>query len=261
VPHPFSDELGARLYRTGDRVRYLADGSIEFIGRLDHQVKIRGFRIELGEIEAVLRQHPDVQEVVVLCREDVPGDKLLVAYMVMEEDSAPASGDLCTFVGQRLPAYMVPAAFVVLSELPLTPNRKIDRDALPVPERSCPELQTTYQAPRTEIERTIASVWQEVLDLEKVGLRDNFFDLGGHSLLLARAYDQLREVLRTPFSLVTLFQYPTVGALADHLVEKEGDQGGGKEGEDWAEKLHAGKNRLLQLHACRERAGEKKLKR
>ena len=195
IPHPFSNEPGARLYKTGDLARYRSDGTLEFLGRLDHQVKIRGFRIEPGEIEAVLDQHPAVRETIVLAREDLPGDTRLVAYVVPAAAQAPTSSDLRRFLQEKLPAYMVPAAFVWLDTLPLTPNGKVDRRALPLPDRPRLGLGGTFVAPSTPLEMRIAEVWQEVLGVDRVGVYDNFFDLGGHSLLSMRVMARLEKQL------------------------------------------------------------------
>ncbi|MEG4228700.1 amino acid adenylation domain-containing protein [Microcoleus sp. N9_B2] len=324
IPNPFSNKLGSRLYKTGDLARYLPDGNIEFLGRIDHQVKIRGFRIELGEIEAVLSQHPDVQESLVLNREDVSGNQRLVAYILsnLRPERVPyqseclaefngtsalklrtedisiggvcivgvadnyqpgkpvrlylrlpgcsedqwlegrivwrqgqqsgiqfaltrseqalvqksidylleaqgflkvlqrtAVGSLRNFLKQKLPDYMVPSSFVFLNHLPLTPNGKIDRKALPAPDVINPQLETNYVAPQTDIEQAIATVWQQVLHLEKVGVDDNFFDLGGHSLLMAQAHSQLREAVDREVSMLEMFKYPTISSLAKYLSE------------------------------------------
>ncbi len=186
IPDPFSAEPGARMYKTGDLARYRPDGNIEFLGRADHQVKIRGFRIELGEIEAALGQHPAVREAVVLAREDAPGEKRLVAYVVAGARAAD-DDDLRRFLKEKLPEYMVPAVFVLLDALPLMPNGKIDRRALPAPDRSRPELDKAFVAPRTPTEELLAEIWAQLLDIERVGVHDNFFDLGGHSLLATQA--------------------------------------------------------------------------
>jgi hypothetical protein len=221
VPDPFGAETGARLYRTGDAARYLPDGSLEFLGRLDHQVKIRGYRIELGEIETALRQHPSLREAVTVAREDAPGDKRLVAYVVAAQgQSRPTVNELRRHLRERLPDYMIPAAFVVLSALPLTPNGKIDRRALPAPEKLRPELEAAYAPPRTEAERLVASVWEEVLRLEKVGTHDNFFDLGGHSLLTIQVHRKLREMFERELSIIDVFKYPTVSAMAGFLSQE-----------------------------------------
>lgn len=222
VPHPFSTGPGARLYNTGDLARYLPDGNIEFLGRIDHQVKIRGFRIELAEIEVTLGQHTAVQETVVLAREDTPGDKRLVAYVVLNQEPVTTTSELRHFLKEKLPDYMVPSAFVMLDALPLTPNGKIDRRALPAPEGLRPELEVAYVMPQTRLERHIATVWQNVLQVEKVGGHDNFFELGGHSLLMAKIHSRLQEEgFGSGLSMVELFQYPTVHSLARYLSSKE----------------------------------------
>jgi len=178
IPHPLSQEPGARLYHTGDLTRYLPDGRIEFLGRIDHQVKIRGFRIELGEIEALLRQHPALDQVVVLAREDEPGQRRLVAYVVPTEGQDLAVSELRRFLQERLPDYMLPAAFVTLAALPLTPSGKIDRRALPAPGTARPDLEGVFVTPRSLLEEVLAAIWADVLGLERVGVIDNFFELG-----------------------------------------------------------------------------------
>ena len=183
ISDPFSAEAGARMYKTGDLVRWLPDGNIEYLGRLDHQVKVRGFRIELGEIEAVLREHPAVRETVVVARKDASGEKSLVAYLVPHAMQQPTLGDLRAHVRQKLPNYMVPSAFVLLESLPITPNGKVDRRALPSPEERRLQTAHEYEAPRTPLQRDLAAIWAEVLRLDRVGIHDNFFELGGHSLL------------------------------------------------------------------------------
>jgi amino acid adenylation domain-containing protein len=251
IPDPFSKTPGARLYKTGDLVRYLADGRIEFLGRIDHQVKVRGFRVELGEIEAALGEHPAVRQTVVMAREDVPGEKRLAAYIVLHPGAIPTVNELRRFLMERLPEYMVPSAFMFLDALPLTPNGKVDRRALPAPEGLRPELEAAYAAPQTEVEQTIAEIWQEVLRLEKVGLHDNFFDLGGHSLLMAYVLGRLREVFQKEISMIDLFKYPTISALTNYLNQAAGEQPSSRRGDDWAEKLDEGKQRLAQLHQRR----------
>lgn len=220
IPNPFSKEPGTRLYKTGDLVRYLPDRNIEFLGRIDHQVKIRGFRIEPGEVEAVMSQHPGVRESVVLAWEDEL-DKRLVAYVVPQREQALTVSELQSFLKEKLPNYMVPSAFVLLSDLPLTPSGKVDRRALPAPENLRPALAAAYVPPQTKVEQIIAAIWQEVLRVEKVGIHDNFFDLGGHSLLLSQVHAQLREKLRQDLSVVEMFQYPTISLLAKHLSQKQ----------------------------------------
>ncbi len=215
IPSPF--ESGKRLYKTGDLARYLTDGKIEFLGRIDHQVKIRGFRIELGEIETLLEQHPQVRETVVVAREDTPNDCRLVAYLVNHENATPSVNELRGFLKEKLPEYMLPSAFVVLDALPLTPNGKVNRRALPVPENLRPELTKAFQPPQSEMEQQIAKLWQDVLHLDKVGIHDNFFDLGGHSLLMLQVNHKLRTILQRDISVVTLFQNPTIYRLAQDL--------------------------------------------
>jgi amino acid adenylation domain-containing protein len=217
VPDPYASEPGARLYRTGDLARFLPDGEIEYLGRIDNQVKVRGFRIELGEIESALLQHPALKEAVVVAREDVPGDKRLVAYYVAAEQ-APTLEELRAHLGQRLPEHMVPAAFVPLVLMPLSPNGKLDRKALPAPEGLRLQADTPYVEPRTELERNLARLWQEVLGVEKVGIHDRFFDVGGNSLLLVRAHGRLRAELGLEISLTELFKYPSISALAAFLA-------------------------------------------
>ncbi|HKQ74112.1 MAG TPA: MupA/Atu3671 family FMN-dependent luciferase-like monooxygenase [Blastocatellia bacterium] len=224
VPHPFSMTPGGRLYRTGDQSRYLTDGKVEFLGRADHQVKFHGLRIELGEIEASLNSHPSVQEAVVLAREDTPGAERLVAYVVSATPSTSLPGELRNLLRQRLPQYMIPAVFMVMDKLPLTPNGKIDRRALPAPEGVRPELNGGYVPPRNRLEQTIAQIWQQALKLDKVGVYDNFFDLGGHSLLMAQVHGQLREILKRELPLIRLLEYPSIGALATYLATGEEGQ-------------------------------------
>lgn len=211
VPDAISSLPGARLYRTGDLVRFLPDGSLEFSGRVDHQVKIRGFRIELGEIEAQLRKHPAIGETVVIAREDRPGEKRLVAYLVPAQDHV-AIDEVREFVKSRLPEYMVPAAFVVLKALPVMHNGKVDRRQLPEPEQSQPE--TERIAPRTIIEEMLTVVWSELLGVEHIGVHDNFFDLGGHSLLGTQLVGRLRKLFQIELPLRMLFDSPTIAGLA-----------------------------------------------
>jgi len=215
VPDPFSRTPGARLYKTGDLARHLPDGAIEYLGRLDYQVKIRGQRIELGEIEATLDKHAGVGQSVVMAREDIPGDQRLVAYVVARQ-AAPSIAELKEHLSRELPAYMVPSAFVFLDALPLTSSGKVDRKLLPAPERSGSQ-QTAYVAPRTATEEMLAGIWAEVLGLERVGIEENFFDLGGHSLLLLQGYSRLRASLGRDLPFVALMQYPTVRSLASYL--------------------------------------------
>jgi amino acid adenylation domain-containing protein len=221
IKHPFQTTNGARVYKTGDLGRYLRDGQIEFVGRIDHQVKLRGLRIELGEIESAIRQLDGVTESLVILREDRPGEKRLVAYVVTEKGSEHTPGSTSDFhrsLKQRLPEYMVPAKFVQLESLPLTPNGKVDRDRLPVPDDSRPQLEEAYVAPQNQLEKNIAAVWQETLRLEKIGRNDNFFELGGHSLDVVRVQAKLIVVLKRDVAITDLFQFPTIASLANHLV-------------------------------------------
>jgi acyl-coenzyme A synthetase/AMP-(fatty) acid ligase len=227
IPHPFSASPGARLYRTGDLARHLPDGQIEFLGRLDGQVKIRGHRIELGEVEVALGAHASVRGCVVDCREAPDGDKRLTAYVVPEEGARPGVGELRAYLAEMLPGYMVPSAFVLMEQLPLTANGKLDRRALPEVNAWTAGTDAAYVAPATEMERTVASLWQELLGLERVGTHDNFFDLGGHSLLMVRMQSRLQEILSREVAIVELFKYPTVSTLAQHLGrEPRGERDG-----------------------------------
>ncbi len=218
VPNPFSAVPGERLYRTGDLVRYLADGNIEFLGRIDHQVKLRGFRIELGEIENVLHEHPDIQDAIVIVREDVPADKRLVAYIVPASGSTMETGALRRYLRDRLPDYMVPSHIIPLEFMPLTPSGKVDRNALPAPDRSRPDLEISYQAPRNETEAKLTAICAELLHLDKVGVFDNFFDLGGHSLLATQFISRIRTAFQLEIPLRTLFENPTIEKLAEAIV-------------------------------------------
>ncbi|HEX8273583.1 MAG TPA: non-ribosomal peptide synthase/polyketide synthase, partial [Longimicrobiaceae bacterium] len=213
VPDPFGGEAGARLYRTGDRVRWRAEGALEYLGRLDEQVKIRGFRIEPGEIEAVLSAHAQVREARVVAWEDAPGEKRLVAYVV----GGAEADELREQLRRSLPEYMVPAAFVVLERLPLTPNGKLDRRALPAPDFAAGAGR--YVAPRTPTEEVLAGIWAETLRLETVGVETSFFELGGHSLLAARVVSRVREVFGVELPLRALFEEPTVAELAARVEE------------------------------------------
>jgi aspartate racemase len=211
IPHPFSHEPGARLYKTGDLARYRSDGNIDFLGRADHQVKIRGFRVELGEIEAVLRQHPAVQQTVALAREDISGERTLAAYVVPNQESLSTTHDLRNFLKQKLPQYMVPSFFVTLDALPLLPNGKVDRRALA---HGRPERSVTFIAPRTAVEKLLAAIWAGVLKVEKVGIHDNFFDLGGHSLLATQVISRVHDICHLNLPLQSLFENPTIDGLA-----------------------------------------------
>jgi hypothetical protein len=234
------------MYRTGDLARWLPGGILEYLHRVDHQVKIRGFRIELDEVEATLKGHPAVRDAAVIAREDTPGDKRLVAYVVPGEP-ALTSSDLHRWLAEKVPSYMVPAAFEMLDALPLTPNGKVDVKALPAPEGIRPSLMTTYLAPQGELERAIAAMWQEVLQVEKVGIQDNFFELGGNSMLAARVHRQLREELNGDLSLVEMFKYPTVGSLAQRLSQEQPETVSLQGIKDEAQRRREALNRRKQL--------------
>ncbi|QMS92432.1 NcpA [Nostoc edaphicum CCNP1411] len=235
IPNPFEDSAalasprasaggrgqeagGSRLYKTGDLARYLPDGNIEYLGRIDNQVKIRGFRIELGEIEATLSQHPHVQASCVIAREDTPGDKRLVGYIVPQPQVTLTISELRSNLKKKLPDYMVPSAIVILESLPLTPNGKIDRRALPAPEPSS-ELLEKYVAPRSPIEEILALIWQQVLKVELVGRHDNFFELGGHSLLATQLISRVRSSLKVELPLRSLFAAPTIAELSHNIQQ------------------------------------------
>ncbi|UCE20079.1 MAG: amino acid adenylation domain-containing protein [Gemmatimonadota bacterium] len=222
VPDPVGDEPGARLYKTGDLARYLPDGNIEFLGRIDHQVKLRGLRIELAEIEAILRQHVTVFEVAVVMREDEPGNNRLAAYVVPNQGSTISISELRSFLRVKLPEYMVPSAFVELDALSLTRNGKIDRQALPAPDRVRPEQGRAFIAPRDALENHLVKIWEKLLGIKPIGVRDSFFDLGGHSLLAVRLFAQIEKMLDKKLSLANLLEAPTVEQLAG-LLRQEGE--------------------------------------
>ncbi|MEG4248120.1 amino acid adenylation domain-containing protein [Microcoleus sp. Pol10D4] len=249
IPNPFAENpihasfilnssseiLSEHLYKTGDLARYLPDGNIEFMGRSDNQVKVRGFRIELGEIEAVLSQYPAVREAIALVREDNPGDKRLVAYIVANSQLPGGHGDtdpthsefinhLRVFLKQKLPQYMMPSAFVLLEAMPLTPNGKIDRRSLKAPDTNTAEFESNFTCPRTPDEQLIAEIWAEVLGLERVGIHDNFFELGGHSLLATQAISRLREAFQVEVPLRSLFESPTVATVTESLLQYRASQ-------------------------------------
>ncbi len=222
VENPFSEETGARLYKTGDTVKFRSDGNLEFLGRNDHQVKIRGFRIELGEIENKLNLTEGVRQSIVIAKETAPGEKTLVAYIIpKDEKSVIASEDLRSSIREKLPDYMVPAAFVMMDSFPMTPNGKIDRKSLPMPESILPQLKTDYIAPESEIEKGIVSVWQEVLKIDRIGINDNFFDLGGNSLLLAQVRNKISRLIGKDITIMDLFRYPTINRLSGFLEGKQ----------------------------------------
>ncbi|MEH2349573.1 MAG: amino acid adenylation domain-containing protein [Nostoc sp.] len=270
VPNPFSTNAkplpGIQrdlIYKTGDLGRWLPDGNIEFLGRIDHQVKIRGFRIELGEIEMLLSQHPAVGENVVVVTEDSLGDKRLIAYIVPSaeytdfQDSLAFKiydSELRNYLKERLPDYMLPSTFMMLESLPLTPSGKLDRRALPQPDYLRPELETTYVMPRNDVERIIAEVWQNILNIKKVGIQDNFFDIGGHSLNILQVYSKLRELLKANLAITDLFKYPTISALSQYFSQEENhDEAFVAESNELNEKLEAGKARFKQRLVQKQR--------
>jgi len=227
IPNPFAAQTGGRMYRTGDRGRFLNDGNIEFLGRMDHQVKLRGFRIELGEIESSLGRHKQVEQCAVIVREDTPGDKRLVAYFVPEDpQQQPDRMELRRFLLEKLPDYMVPNAFVTIDKIPLTPNGKVDRKALPQPDASAFGSEAEYVAPRSDDEKKLAGIYAEVLKLEKVGVTSNFFDLGGHSLLATQLVSRIRDAFDMDIPLRNIFEFPTIAALAERLeIARRGQTG------------------------------------
>jgi acyl carrier protein len=237
-----------RLYRTGDLARFTEDGTLEFLGRLDHQVKVRGYRIELGEIEAALAEQPGVAQAVVIAREDTPDDTRLVAYLVAKLGLSIDPAALREALRVGLPDFMLPAHFVVLAEFPHTPNGKIDRKALPAPDAAAPSAAATeFVAPESDLEARIAEVWKDVLKLPQVGTRDNFFDLGGHSLLAVQAHRRLREALQRELSITDIFRFPTVQSLAGYLA---GDvEGGAQQGAERAQGRKAAMQRRQQQRA------------
>jgi len=221
VRNPFSPEADSRLYRTGDLGRYRADGTVEFLGRMDHQIKLRGFRIELGEIESVLSLHTDVCRAIVTLREDSPEDRRLIAYVICNEGCSPTTGELKKFLGRKLPDYMIPSGFVFLDSLPLTLSGKVDRKSLPPPAHDQLDSDRNYVAPRTPVEQVVAEIWGEVLNVDAVSILDNFFDVGGHSLFATQVTSRIRSILRVDLSLRKLFEAPTVEELSRLILADE----------------------------------------
>jgi len=222
IPDAFARVAGTRLYKSGDLARYLPDGNLEYLARIDHQVKIRGFRIEPGEIEAAIRRHPSVAEVVVVAREDTPGEKRLVAYLVARPETTLSISDLRDFLRRELPEYMAPAAYVALDALPLTENGKLDRQALPAPEGASSELERGYLAPRTLVEQRLAEIWSQVLGVDQVGVHSDFFDLGGHSLLATQVMSRARSSFQVELPLRVLFEHPTISELGRKVEQAIG---------------------------------------
>ena len=227
-PHPFAKEPGARLYRTGDFGRYLPDGAIEFIGRVDYQLKIRGFRIEPGEVERAICEHPAISQALVTVREDKFGESRLVAYLTARVSCAPSNGALRRYLKDKLPNHMIPGLFVTLAAMPLTPNGKPDRRALPDPDGLRPELDVPYIAPRSPVETELAKIWAEVLGIDRVGIHDNFFDLGGDSLLAIKFISLLRERAGVDLPVRMIFESPTPATLAERLAIENQTTGSGE---------------------------------
>ncbi|MCC5616013.1 amino acid adenylation domain-containing protein [Nostoc sp. CHAB 5836] len=253
VPNPFTDvsqklpeNRRDLIYKTGDLGRWLPDGNIQFLGRIDHQVKIRGFRVELGEIETFLGQHPNVRENVVVVQQDEPGNLQLVAYVVAKTEAVPSISELRSFLKEKLPDHMLPSAFVMLENLPLAPSGKVDRKALPKPDNLRPQLETVYVLPRNEMEHAIADIWQKILKVEKVGIQDNFFELGGHSLNVLQVYSKVRELFKADLVITDLFKYPTISSISRYLSQEENDESFTNQSNELNEQLEAGKARLKQ---------------
>jgi acyl carrier protein len=215
IRNPFQGNGSERLYRTGDLARYQSDGNIELLGRLDHQVKIRGHRVELGEVESLLNEHPAVRETVVIAKEVANGDKRLVAYVVPREGQLPTRNELRRYAQERIPDFMVPAQVVIMTAFPQTPNRKIDRRALPSPEADALEIESDFEPPVTMVEEDVARLWTELLGVQRIGRRDNFFEAGGHSLLAMQLVVRIRERFTVDLPLKNLFERPTVAGLAE----------------------------------------------
>ncbi len=220
IPNLFSDDPAARLYKTGDLARYLPDGNIDYLGRIDDQVKIRGFRIELGEIETILGQHPDVERLVVIVNEDIPTNKRLIAYIVPQPDRSPQIDSLRNFMASKLPEYAVPAMFMLLKELPLTPNGKVDRSALPTPTSLRTESAVALMFPRDQLELELTQIWERILGVDSIGIGENFFELGGNSIMAVRLLTEIDRVLGCRLPLAKLVQYPTIAELTNILRQQ-----------------------------------------
>jgi amino acid adenylation domain-containing protein len=229
VTDPFVAEPGARMYRTGDLVRRLTDGTLEFLGRLDHQVKIRGYRIELGEIETALARHPGVKRCVVVAREDAQGDRRLVAYFIPAVGSVIPAGELRLLLHETIPDYMIPSAFVSVAAFPLTPSGKLDRKALPAPDVTAQETEVVSLAPRTPTEEVLARLWCEMLDRKQIGVRDNYFELGGHSLLAIQTIAKINKMLGVKLNIIDLFRFVTIEALAALIERNRQAESGGSQ--------------------------------
>ncbi len=225
IPNPHSKVPGARLYRTGDLARHRANGAIEFAGRLDYQVKLRGYRIELGEIETVLCRHPAVREAVIVAREDEGGgDKRLIAYIVAEHSQSLDYGELRRHCLTHLPDYMLPAAYVLLDQMPRTATGKINHRAFPDPDEQRPEGAMDFVAPRTPFEETLCGIWSDLLRIKRIGVHDNFFELGGHSLLATQMVSRIRDAFQVELPLQTLFEFPTISELTKAIATARASQ-------------------------------------
>ena len=254
---PCANGSDQRIYFSGDLGRMEPDGCLFHLGRKDFQVKVRGYRVEIGDVEVALLEHSAVKEVAAVGRKMPLGDTQLVAYVVPTAGQVPTVTALRSFLQETLPDYMIPSAFVMLRDFPYTPNGKLNYGALPDPESLRPELDVAYVAPRSALEHRIATVWQEVLGLDQVGVQDNFFDLGGHSLLLAEVHSKLQDILQQDIPIVDMFQHPTINALVEYVGQKEPAQASVPHSDELAENLRVGKNRLRQLSQRRQRIREK----
>jgi acyl carrier protein len=239
VQNPLVKDREDIVYKTGDQGRFMPDGGVRFEGRLDGQIKLYGNRVEIGEIEVVLRQYPQVREAAVAAKQDSYGNLRLVGYVVPEPGEKPTVESLRRFLGDRLPEYMIPAVFMMLMALPLTHNGKIDRGALPEPDRARPEMEQTYVSPSTALERTLTEIWCRVLGLDRIGINDNFFDLGGTSVLAVHLVTQVQQVLGIEVRIVKLFQYPNVSLMAKYLSQDQRDQVSYESVEDRAQRRRA----------------------
>ncbi|MEH2049306.1 non-ribosomal peptide synthetase [Nostoc sp.] len=243
IANPLSNDPQARLYKTGDLARYLPNGDIEYLGRIDHQVKIRGFRIELGEIEREIAQHPEVRETVVLARQEETGEKQLVAYVVPHQNSSYTSNQLRSFLEQRLPSHMLPSAFVLLESMPLTVNGKLDRQKLPAPSRERPQLEQAYISPQTDLELLLAGILSDLLKIDRIGIDDNFFDLGGTSISILQVAVRVQKELGIQLPTVKLFQYSTIASLANYLHSNQNSQPSSDKLQNRAQRQQAARTR------------------
>ncbi|MEH1853286.1 MAG: amino acid adenylation domain-containing protein [Nostoc sp.] len=243
IANPLSNNPQARLYKTGDLARYLPNGDIEYLGRIDHQVKIRGFRIELGEIEREIAQHPEVRETVVLARQEETGEKQLVAYVVPHQNSSYTSNQLRSFLEQRLPSHMLPSAFVLLESMPLTVNGKLDRQKLPAPSRERPQLEQAYISPQTDLELLLAGILSDLLKIDRIGIDDNFFDLGGTSISILQVAVRVQKELGIQLPTVKLFQYSTIASLANYLHSNQNSQPSSDKLQNRAQRQQAARTR------------------